>query len=104
MQGETHTVTYSSSGFSPSQITVQRCDTVRWESQGASMWVASDQHPVHSQYDGTSLSQHCPSDGTAFDQCGTGSSYSFTFTRTGEWSYHNHQLSGHGGTVVVQAR
>lgn len=102
VQGETHTVTYSSSGFSPSQVTIQRCDTVTWESQGADMWVASNQHPTHTLYDGTGLNQHCP--GNSFDQCSTGSTYSFTFEKTGTWSYHNHVLAGHGGTVVVQAR
>lgn len=105
VQGDLHTVTYTSNGFSPSQIIIQRCDTVTWENEGGSpMWVASDQHPVHSQYGGTSLNQHCPNDGDVFDQCESGSSYSFTFTKTGEWSYHNHRLAGHGGTVTVQER
>lgn len=104
VQAETHTVSYSNAGFSPQQITVQRCDTVRWESQGASMWVGSDQHPTHTQYDGTSVNQHCPNQGDAFDQCSTGSTYSFTFTKQGTWSYHNHVRAAHGGRVVVQER
>ncbi|MDY6769963.1 MAG: hypothetical protein SVU88_03250, partial [Candidatus Nanohaloarchaea archaeon] len=103
-QAETHTVSYSSGGFTPQQITVQRCDTVRWESQGPEMWVGSDVHPTHTEYDGTGLNQHCPNDGSAFDQCGTGSTYSFTFEQTGEWGYHNHARAAHGGTVVVESR
>lgn len=67
------------------------------------MWVASAVHPTHSQYDGTSQNQHCPG-GSTFDQCGTGSTYSFTFEKTGEFGYHNHALAGHRGTVVVQER
>jgi plastocyanin len=103
VEGETHTVAYSSSGFSPSEITIQRCDTVRWESEGAEMWVASDVHPPHTGYDGTNVDQHCPGS-NAFDQCEAGSTYSFTFEKAGEWSYHNHVLAAHGGTVTVQAR
>ncbi|MDY6765936.1 MAG: hypothetical protein SVW77_01080 [Candidatus Nanohaloarchaea archaeon] len=104
VQGETHTVSYSSDGFSPQQLTVQRCDTVRWESSGAGMWVGSDRHPTHTQYDGSSVNQHCPNQGDAFDQCSTGATYSFTFEKTGEFGYHNHVRAAHGGTVVVEER
>lgn len=104
VQGETHTVTYSQGGFSPQQLTIQRCDTVRWESQGPDMWVASDVHPTHTQYDGTSVNEHCPNGGDVFDQCSSGQSYSFTFQKTGEWGYHNHVRAAHTGTVVVTSR
>lgn len=102
--GETHTVMYTEQGFSPSALSVERCDTVVWESEDGGMWVASDTHPTHTQYDGTSRIQHCPNDGEVFDQCGSGSSYSFTFRKTGEFGYHNHELASHGGTVVVEER
>ncbi len=103
VSGETHTVTYASSGFSPRQLTVQRCDTVVWESQGPDMWVGSDDHPVHAGYDGTSLRQHCSSGSSdTFDQCSRGDTYRFMFTKTGEWGYHNHVNSVHTGTVVVE--
>ncbi|MFB6076721.1 MAG: hypothetical protein ABEK12_01155 [Candidatus Nanohaloarchaea archaeon] len=48
------------------------------------------------------LQLHCPNDGTVFDQCSTGTTYTFTFGKTGEWAYHNHVRSGDTGTVVVQ--
>lgn len=100
--GQTHTVTYTSSGFQTETITVQKGDKVVWKAESGSMWVASDQHPVHSQYSGTSRSQHCGSSTDAFDQCSTGDTYRFTFTKKGEWSYHNHANPGNTGTVIVE--
>ncbi len=103
VDGETHTVTYTQNGFTPQDITVEQCDTVTWESEGPRMWVASDRHPTHTDYDGTTTNQHC--DGTSsstFDACEPTPSYSFTFDKTGEWGYHNHVRAAHGGTVVVR--
>lgn len=98
----THTVTYTGSGFQPATITVKEGDTVRWVAESGSMWVASDQHPKHTEYDGTSRSQHCSSNADAFDQCQRGQSFSFTFDKTGSWSYHNHFNQVQTGTVVVE--
>ena len=66
------------------------------------MWVASDEHPTHEEYDGTSLQEHC-AQGTSdvFDQCGAGGTYSFTFEKVGEWSFHNHEQAADGGTIIV---
>lgn len=97
-----YTVYYTSSGFQPSELAIQKGETVVWvNNASSSMWVASDRHPTHTNYAGTSLSQHCPSSGTAFDQCSSGERYSFTFEKTGEWSYHNHEAAREGGTVTV---
>ena len=101
--GTTHTVRLTSSGFSPSTVDIKKGDKVTWVNDTASsMWVASAQHPTHTAYAGTSLSEHC-SGGmmTAFDQCAAGSSYTFTFDKTGMWRYHNHSNSSQSGSVVV---
>jgi hypothetical protein len=67
------------------------------------MWVASNPHPAHTGYDGTSRQQHCPNTAnTAFDECAPGSTYSFTFNKVGTWGYHNHMNPGSQGTVIVQ--
>ena len=70
------------------------------------MWTASGVHPTHTAYSGTSLSQHCPDTAeVAFDQCkgeASGVSWTFTFTKTGIWGYHNHSRSSDMGTVIVQ--
>ncbi|OGC84885.1 hypothetical protein A3F55_00170 [Candidatus Adlerbacteria bacterium RIFCSPHIGHO2_12_FULL_53_18] len=98
-------VAYSSTGFSPSTVTVKVGGTVTWSAQGGSqMWVASAQHPTHTAYDGTTLQEHCGTGAAsgAFDQCASGTSYSFTFNKAGTWRYHNHSNSSHFGTVIVE--
>lgn len=102
----THTVTFTGNGFQPADLTVDQGDTVVWESNAdTSMWVASDRHPSHTNYAGSSLNQHCQNgDQTeaAFDQCSTGDRFTFTFEKNGEWSYHNHQPFIQGGTITVE--
>jgi putative cell wall-binding protein/plastocyanin len=96
-------VTYTSDGFSPRIIEIEQGETVTWRSEGPDMWVGSNQHPTHTEYDGTSLRQHCGGGAEAtFDSCEDVDTYSFTFNKTGEWGYHNHLLSSHSGTVVVE--
>jgi len=102
--GSGATVTYTTSGFSPEQVTIEQGETVTWVNEGGpGMWVASDVHPSHSEYDGTSTQQHCQ-DGSSdtFDSCSAQERYSFTFEKTGTFRYHNHQQAGHVGTVVVE--
>lgn len=101
----TTVITHTSSGFSPQTVTVETGETVVWQSETGNMWIASDQHPTHTEYSGTSQSEHCSSgDQTtaAFDQCSEGNRFSFTFEKAGEWSYHNHRNSFQGGTVIVE--
>lgn len=99
------TIYYTSSGFQPADVTIQRGETVVWVNNASSpMWVASDRHPTHTQYAGSSLREHCSGGdqtSAAFDQCSSGERFSFTFEKTGEWGYHNHERSAYGGTVTV---
>lgn len=101
---DTNTIYLTDSGFQPSEITVEQGETVTWvNNASSSMWVASDQHPTHTEYDGTSLrSGDCDSGEAEFDQCSTGERYSFTFEKTGTWGYHNHEPYVQGGQVVVE--
>jgi plastocyanin len=98
------TVTYTANGFSPNTVTIKKGASVTFINQsGNNMWVANDPHPAHSGYDGTARSAHCPDTaGTAFDQCSTGDTYTFTFQKTGKWEYHNHVASADEGFVVVE--
>jgi len=103
----TFTVVYSDSGYSPSVLTVKKGDTVVFENQSSqSVWTASDIHPIHSAYSGSSLNEHCPDPANAsFDACrvyAPGESWSFTFNKVGSWQYHNHVFAAHAGTVVVE--
>lgn len=89
----THTVTYTNSGFSPSSLTIKQGDTVNFVNQSdRDFWPASNDHPNHTIY----------SDFDARDEIESGGSYSFTFERVGAWGYHNHELEGHTGTIVVE--
>ncbi|MFB6242310.1 MAG: plastocyanin/azurin family copper-binding protein [Candidatus Nanosalina sp.] len=101
----TYTVYYTSSGFQPSELTIQQGETVVWVNNASrSMWVASAMHPTHTQYAGTSLAEHCNNgdqNTAAFDQCSSGDRFSFTFEKTGTWSYHNHEFAAHTGSVTV---
>jgi plastocyanin len=99
------TVNYSGDAFSPSTVTIAQGGTVTFVSTASDMWVASNPHPVHTGYDGTSMQTHCAAGyaGAApFDQCAVGSSFTFTFSKTGTWGYHNHMNPGLSGTVIVQ--
>lgn len=87
------TVSYTDSGFVPGEIRVRSGAVVTFINNSArSMWVASDVHPTHR-------------DLPEFDQkqgVGQQGSYSFTFSKTGKWSYHNHLDSKYEGVVVVE--
>lgn len=103
---KTVTVTYTANGFSPSTVTINKGDSVTFVNQGTGqMWVGADEHPTHTEFDGTSRTAHCAAGYTgtpAFDQCKNGNSYTFTFTKSGNFDYHNHSKAADGGTVVVQ--
>jgi len=100
-------VTYTNSGYSPSTLTVQKGETVTFKNQSSrSMWPASDVHPTHRVYSGTSLSKHCPdTTGIAFDACKgflPGQIWLFTFNKADTWKYHDHLNPGNTGTIDVQ--
>ncbi|MDE2078922.1 MAG: hypothetical protein KGI73_00895 [Patescibacteria group bacterium] len=104
---QTVTVTYDGSSFSPSTINIHTGDTVTFvDSSSNPMWVASGVHPTHTVYDGTDRSTHCATGYTGptpFDECqASTASYSFTFTKTGTWPFHNHVNPSATGKVVVE--
>lgn len=107
-ESRTVTVTYTDQGFSPSTLGVHVGDTVTFSNQSTrDMWIGSNEHPTHTEYDGTSREEHCAEDASvvSFDQCGRsgpGSTYSFTFTKAGTFEYHNHARSDDGGTIIVE--
>ena len=107
-EGVDATVTLTDAGFTPSTVTVNVGDTVRFVNQSPrGMWVGSDEHPTHTDYDGTTTREHC-ADGVnttgTFDQCGASSgssSWDYTFEKAGTFGYHNHVGASNTGTVVV---
>lgn len=100
-------VIYTNSGYSPNTLKVKVGETVTFINQSSqAMWPASDLHPTHRIYSGTSLQDHCPdTTGTAFDACTgiqPGKSWSFTFNKKGTWKYHDHLNPSHTGTIIVE--
>lgn len=99
-------VNYTQSGFEPSTVEVETGQTVRFiDLSSTPMWVGSNNHPRHMNYDGSSTREHCQNgeavNESVFDQCSAGETYSFTFEKSGEFGYHNHQGPQDQGTVVV---
>lgn len=103
------TVTYTDQGFSPKSVSVAVGSNVKFVNNSThSMWVASDVHPTHAKYDGTSTSQHCVSGsatGGTFDECTAitpGTVYTFAFAKAGSFTYHNHVQASDSGIVTVK--
>lgn len=102
-QNRSNTVRFTDNGFNPSTLTIQKGEEVVFlDESSRTMWVATDNHPTHTKYDGTSLRSHCSGSTDTFDQCETGSSFSFTFNKTGSFGYHNHKPFVSGGTIIVE--
>jgi len=104
---EEYIVTYTDAGYSPANLNLKKGEAVTFKNQSSqSLWTASDVHPSHRAYSGTSLDEHCPdTTNTAFDACRgvlPGQSWSFTFNKVGTWGYHNHLSPGDRGAIVVE--
>jgi len=102
----TTTIHYTAAGFTPKAVTIPVGRAVNFvnDTTGA-MWVASDAHPTHTEFDGTDRVAHCAgayTGPTPFDQCQNGSSYTFVFNKAGSFTFHNHSAAQFEGTVVVQ--
>jgi plastocyanin len=96
-------VSYNDAGFSPKTITIEEGDMVTFvNSSSRNMWVASNIHPTHNEYPEES-NDDCL--GSTFDACRgvpSGESWSFVFSISGEWGYHDHLNASRTGTVVVE--
>lgn len=87
------TISIEDTGFTPETVTVPGNSTVTFINNGqAAHWPASDDHPTHNILSGFDAER-----GLA-----TGESYSFTFTKTGTWEYHDHLAPRVTGQIVVE--
>lgn len=86
-------IVYTDEGFSPRLLSVKGGTAITFTNQSShSLWVASNPHPVHTNY-------------AEFDERASidkGGKYSFTFGKTGNWKYHNHLNPGMQGEVNVK--
>ncbi|HLD57839.1 MAG TPA: hypothetical protein VJA47_06010 [archaeon] len=98
----------TSSGFTPSTITVKAGEFVTFTNKDtAKHWPASAVHPTHKVYPGSDIAKCSdPVEKTKiFDACKgleKEESWSFTFNEKGTWKYHDHLNTGSTGTIVVE--
>lgn len=86
-------VSITDTGFLPATMTVPVNTTVTFTNNGqGAHWLASDPHPTHTAQAGFDAKR-----GLA-----TGEAYTFTFTASGTWGYHDHLNPRVTGTIVVK--
>lgn len=87
------TVSITDTGFEPATLTVPAGTTVTFLNNGqAAHWPASNPHPIHTGLSGFDATK----------ALATGETYSFTFTKTGTWGFHDHLNTSLTGSVVVK--
>ncbi len=80
-------------GFTPDHVTIKSGATVKFVNNSSSeMWVASNPHPFHTDYPGFDENQSVLKGGI----------YQFTFTKMGNWGFHNHRRPKIGGVINVK--
>ena len=78
---QTHTININEQGFSPSELTINRGDAVRFVNTGRqNHWPASGIHPVHNVCPGLD----------PLEAIQPGESFTFTFTEIKECPVHDH--------------
>lgn len=90
---QTYIIHYSGSGgYQPSLVSIHAGDTVKFHNDSsAAMWTASNPHPTHTDLPG--FDEHTST--------GKNGEYSYVFTKTGAFGYHNHNNPNQQGVVVV---
>jgi plastocyanin len=92
-KAETTEVAYQTGGFSPAELRVKVGTKVTFRNDSQQqLWIATDPHPAHTEYPEFNSERGI----------GPGQTYSFTFTRAGNWGYHNNLNSFHTGTIIVE--
>lgn len=87
-------VTYTADGFAPAVLNIAVGDIVTFTNKSdKSFRPASNPHPIHTDYP----------EFDAKTEIASGKTYEFTFTKSGEWGYHNHLNPKMMGVVVVKS-
>lgn len=87
-----HVVVLTKDGFQPDKLTIKVGETVAFTTTTANLfWPASNLHPSHLIYP-----EFDPEEPVQPD-----SAWSFTFTKTGEWKFHDHLSPYFTGVITV---
>lgn len=90
---KTYEIKMTNNGFEPSTLTINKGDTVKFvNNDDTNRWPASAPHPTHTDYPEFDAKKGILA----------GSSWSFTFDRTGAWKFHDHLIPTMFGTVTVK--
>jgi len=92
---EGYTVQLREDGFYPRELTIGKGDSVTFTAtRGKPFWPASNLHPTHTIYPAFDAREPIDPD----------KSWSFTFTRPGEWRYHDHLTSSFIAKITVKEK
>lgn len=91
------TITFSSSGFSPSSVTIKSGGTITWvNDSNGTVEIGSAPHPTHTDNQEVSVGEYVLT-------LKAGEQKTVTLNRTGTFGYHKHNnFSGQGGTITVE--
>ncbi|MBX9765383.1 cupredoxin domain-containing protein [Patescibacteria group bacterium] len=85
-------VTLGKDGFSPDELSIKAGDTVTFKTvTGELFWPASNLHPSHLVYPEFDPTEPIQPNAV----------WSFTFTKPGEWKYHDHLAPYYTGVITV---
>ncbi len=89
-------INITENGFSPNAKTIAVGQAIGWINNSSStVYVAPDNHPSHMKYSGVW-------DDNGAGQISAGQTYTFTFTKAGTYTYHDHLNPSRTGTIIVQ--
>jgi len=102
----TVSIKMSTTGYTPADIEIEpNTKVVFYNADIKDFWPATDNHPTHTLYDGTSLEEHCSQDNNeTFDACQAikpGERWSFVFPTSGNFTYHDHLWPHLKGKITV---
>lgn len=92
---QTYILNYTNTGFQPSFVSIRNGDSVKFRNQSdIGMWVASNPHPTHNDY--PEFDQHA--------SIAKGGEFTFRFSKSGVWGFHNHMNANHQAVVSVDSQ
>ncbi|MBI2146737.1 hypothetical protein HYU22_05350 [Candidatus Woesearchaeota archaeon] len=105
--GNSYTIEITSTGFTPKTLVINAGDSITFVNKDtAPHWPASNMHPVHNTYPGSSIDKCGTSEeNTIFDSCRgleQGEEFTFTFNAAGTWPFHDHLRVSRIGVITVK--
>jgi plastocyanin len=89
---EVVSIVLTETGYEPQNITIEQGTTVSFSTTaGRPHWPASNLHPTHDEYSDFDPMEPVPAD----------ESWSFTFEKVGDWTFHDHLRAYFTGEIVV---